>query len=80
QDDIETYHLFFADVAGSPGTDMTFFVFPGLPKGTKETNTISRTSFRVKDDDALNYWVSRFNVYAIAHGEIQERFGKKYLE
>ena len=29
---------------------MTFFDFPGLPKGTKGTNTISRTSFRVKDD------------------------------
>ena len=61
QDDIETYHLFFADDAGSPGTDMTFFDFPGLPKGTKGTNTISRTSFRVKDDAALDYWVSRFN-------------------
>ena len=59
QDDIETYHLFFADDAGSPGTDMTFFDFPGLPKGTKGTNTISRTSFRVKDDAALDYWVSR---------------------
>ena len=65
QDDIETYHLFFADDAGSPGTDMTFFDFPGLPKGTKGTNTISRTSFRVKDDAALDYWVSRFNEYAI---------------
>ncbi len=80
QDDIETYHLFFADDAGSPGTDMTFFDFPGLPKGTKGTNTISRTSFRVKDDAALDYWVSRFNEYAIDHGEIQERFGKKYLD
>lgn len=80
QDDIETYHLFFADDAGSPGTDMTFFDFPGLPKGTKGTNTISRTSFRVKDDATLDYWVSRFNEYAIDHGEIQERFGKKYLE
>ena len=29
---------------------MTFFDFSGLPKGTKGTNTISRTSFRVKDD------------------------------
>ena len=34
----------------------------------------------VKDDAALDYWVSRFNEYAIDHGEIQERFGKKYLE
>ena len=29
QDDIKTYHLFFADDVGGPGTDMTFFDFPG---------------------------------------------------
>ena len=33
QDDIQTYHLFFADDTGSAGTDMTFFDFPGIPKG-----------------------------------------------
>lgn len=32
QDDIQTYHLFFADDKGSAGTDMTFFDFPGIPK------------------------------------------------
>ena len=80
QDDIETYHLFFADDLGSAGTDMTFFDFPGIPKGTKGTNTISRTSFRVKSDASLAYWIERFNENNIDHGEIQERFGKKYLE
>lgn len=80
QDDIETYHLYFTDDLGSAGTDMTFFDFPGIPKGTKGTNTISRTSFRVKDDAALTYWVSRFDDNKIEHGEIKERFGKKYLE
>ncbi|MBO0471124.1 ring-cleaving dioxygenase [Enterococcus sp. DIV0242_7C1] len=80
QDDIQTYHLFFADDLGSAGTDMTFFDFPGLPKGTKGTNTISRTSFRVKNDASLDYWIDRFNEHDIDHGPIQERFGKKYLE
>lgn len=59
---------------------MTFFDFPGLPKGTKGTNTISRTSFRVKNDASLDYWIDRFNEHDIDHGPIQERFGKKYLE
>ncbi|EOL48734.1 glyoxalase [Enterococcus phoeniculicola] len=80
QDDIETYHLYFTDDLGSAGTDMTFFDFPGIPKGVKGTNTISRTSFRVKDDAALAYWISRFDDNQIEHGEISERFGKKYLE
>lgn len=80
QDDIETYHLYFTDDKGAPGTDMTFFDFPGVPKGKKGTNTISRTSFRVPTDASLNYWLERFDQYAVSHGEIQERFGKKYLE
>lgn len=79
QDDIETYHLYFTDDLGSPGTDMTFFDFPNIPKGIKGTDTISRTSFRVKNDQALEYWLARFDEYEVAHGAIEERFGKKYL-
>ena len=36
QDDIETYHLYFTDDTGAPGTDMTFFDFPNQPKGKKD--------------------------------------------
>ena len=50
QDDIQTYHLFFADEFGSPGTDMTFFDFRGIAKATKGANEISRTGFRVTND------------------------------
>src|SRR5690625_7625317 len=53
QDDIQTYHLFFADDKGNPGTDMTFFDFPGVPKGVHGTNEISKISFRVPNDLAL---------------------------
>lgn len=79
QDDIQTYHLFFADDKGSPGTDMTFFDFPGIPKGTHGTNEISRTSFRVPADAALDYWVKRFDRLEVAHAAIAEQFGKKVL-
>ncbi|MEO1768218.1 ring-cleaving dioxygenase [Candidatus Enterococcus ferrettii] len=79
QDDIETYHLYFTDDKGTPGTDMTFFDFPGIPQGKKGTNTISRTGFRVPSDASLDYWANRFNQLNIEHGEINVRFGKKYL-
>lgn len=36
QDDIQTYHTFFADDKGSAGTDMTFFDFPNIQKESKE--------------------------------------------
>lgn len=79
QDDIQTYHLFFADDVGNAGTDMTFFDFPGIPKGTHGTNEIYKTSFRVPSDEALEYWVNRFDKYGVKHTGIKEQFGKKTL-
>ena len=79
QDDIQTYHLFFADDKGSAGTDMTFFDFPGIPKGVHGTNEISKTSFRVQSDAALEYWVKRFDRLEVKHTGIKEQFGKKTL-
>lgn len=79
QDDIQTYHLFFADDKGSAGTDMTFFDFPNIPKGVHGTNEISKTSFRVPTDAALAYWVKRFDRLNIKHTGIKEQFGKQTL-
>ncbi|MBL5768693.1 ring-cleaving dioxygenase [Heyndrickxia sporothermodurans] len=79
QDDIQTYHLFFADDIGSAGTDMTFFDFPGIPKGVHGTNEIAKTSFRVPSDAALDYWVKRFDRLEVKHTGIEEQFGKKTL-
>jgi glyoxalase family protein len=79
QDDIQTYHLFFADDNGSPGTDMTFFDFPGIHKGEHGTNEISKTSFRVPSDAAIYYWVKRFDRLDIKHSGVKVQFGKKTL-
>jgi len=79
QDDIRTYHLFFADDNGSAGTDMTFFDFPNIPKGTHGTNEISKTSFRVPSDAAIDFWVKRFDRLQVEHTGIKDQFGKKTL-
>jgi glyoxalase family protein len=79
QDDIQTYHLFFADDTGSAGTDMTFFDFPGIQKGMHGTNEISKTSFRVPNDKALDYWEKRFDRLEVRYAGIKEQFGKKTL-
>lgn len=79
QDDIQTYHLFFADDKGSAGTDMTFFDFPGIQKGSHGTNEIFKTAFRVPTDAALEYWIKRFDKYEVKHRGIKEQFGKKTL-
>lgn len=79
QDDIQTYHLFFADDKGSAGTDMTFFDFPNIRKGVHGTNEIAKTSFRVPTDAALDYWVKRFDRLNVKHNGIKEQFGKQTL-
>ncbi|HHW9517538.1 TPA: ring-cleaving dioxygenase MhqE [Staphylococcus aureus] len=79
QDDIYTYHTFFADDVGSAGTDMTFFDFPNITKGQAGTNSITRPSFRVPNDDALTYYEQRFDEFGVKHEGIQELFGKKVL-
>lgn len=79
QDDIQTYHLFFADDEGNAGTDMTFFDFPNIPKGSKGTDDIARTAFRVPSDRAVDYWKKRFEEYDVKHSDIKEQFGVKTI-
>jgi len=79
QDDIQTYHLFFADDQGSAGTDMTFFDFPGISKAIKGTDEIAKTSFRVPNDKAIEYFKKRFEKYQVKHDYIQTLFGIKTL-
>jgi glyoxalase family protein len=79
QDDIQTYHLFFADDRGNPGTDMTFFDFPGSPKAVKGTNEIAKTGFRVPNDQAIEYFQRRFDHLDVNHREPTILFGRKAM-
>lgn len=58
QDDVSAYHLFYADTAGSPGTDMTFFDWPAMGPNQPGAGTIALTSFRIANG-SLDFWESR---------------------
>lgn len=79
QDDIQTYHLFFADDRGSAGTDMTFFDFKGQSKAIRGANEISKTAFRVPNDEAIKYYERRFKHYQVNAEPIQTLFGHLIL-
>lgn len=79
QDDIQTYHTFYADDRGNPGTDLTFFDFPNTPSYVPGTNSISRTGLRVPDDAALEYYLERFEEHDVKHSGIRNLFGRKVL-
>lgn len=79
QDDLTTYHLFFADDRGNAGTDMTFFDFRGIGKHVEGTNDFSRTSFRVPSDKAIEYWIKRFAHYGVKNEGVSDLFGHKAI-
>jgi glyoxalase family protein len=59
QDDPTVYHLFYADENGSPGSDLTFFEYPGLPRGRAGAGMVHTVAFRVASEEALSFWVYR---------------------
>lgn len=59
QDEPSVYHLFYADEAGSPGADMTFFEFPRAAAGRAGAGMVHRISWRVGSGEALDFWESR---------------------
>ncbi|MDC3416845.1 ring-cleaving dioxygenase [Aquibacillus salsiterrae] len=79
QDDACMYHLFYADEIGNPGTDLTFFEIVRAGHTYEGNNSISLTSLRVSDDDALVYWKKRLEQYGVDHDEIKQQFGRSIL-
>ncbi len=59
QDDTSVYHLFYADEEGYPGSDITFFEYPGVPKGRAGAGMVHRIVWRVGGADALDFWADR---------------------
>jgi glyoxalase family protein len=59
QDDPTVYHLFYADEHGSPGSDITFFEYPGVRRGQAGPGMIHTIGWRVGSDDALDFWERR---------------------
>lgn len=79
QDDTSVYHLFYGDEKGNPGTELTFFEIPMLAANYEGTRSISATSLRVPNNQALEFWKLRFEQLNIEHEEIINRAGRATL-
>lgn len=78
QDAPETYHLFYADGAGTPGTELTFFPWRGMPRGRAGTGSTSEVSLAVPSG-SLDYWADRLAAHGVSHVERNVRFGESIL-
>jgi catechol 2,3-dioxygenase-like lactoylglutathione lyase family enzyme len=72
-DDPGTYHFYFGDANGSPGSILTFFPWAGVARGTVGIGQVSATSFAVPAG-SLDYWRERLGVQ-----DVVERFGEPVL-
>jgi glyoxalase family protein len=59
QDDPTVYHLFYADEQGTPGSDITFFEYPGVRRGRPGAGMIHTVVWRVASTAALDFWEER---------------------
>ena len=57
-DDPHTYHFYYGDDVGSPGSILTFFPWPGARRGRQGTGQVTVTSFAVLPT-ALGFWIER---------------------
>lgn len=77
-DDPTTYHLYYGDEEGSPGTALTFFPFENARKGRVGPGQVNLVSF-VIPEGTIDWWLERFETYGIDHEEPNERFGQPFI-
>jgi len=86
-DDPSTYHLYFGDYVGHPGTALTFFAWKNLPQGTPGAGQAVRVAFKVAEG-SLDRWIERLDAgkwrdrfpgWEAELSEPDERFGRRAL-
>jgi glyoxalase family protein len=79
QDDVASYHLFYGDETGAPGTDLTFFDVPHARDQRPGTGLITGTSLRVRGAEALRAWAERLDAHDVRRTPVHERGGRRAL-
>jgi glyoxalase family protein len=77
-DDPGTYHFYFGDGRGTPGTILTFFSWPGAQRGIRGTGQIEATAFAISPS-SINYWLERFKQHQVPAERTLLRFGEDVI-
>ncbi len=79
QDDTTSYHLFYGDEVGNPGTEVTFFDIPLAAQNRAGYSSISRIALRVSGAETLTWWEERFAELGVEHDAITSEAGRGVL-
>jgi glyoxalase family protein len=77
-DDPTTYHLYYGDETGSPGTILTFFPWPHTMRGRAGSGQTTVTAYEVPRN-SLEFWIERARAHGITVSGPAERFGEQYI-
>ncbi|MCG2461167.1 ring-cleaving dioxygenase [Flavobacteriaceae bacterium F89] len=77
-DDLQTYHFYFGNDVGAPGTLLTFFPWANVRQGKNGAGMATEIGYSVPRG-SLDFWKSRFEKNNTPHDIINERFGEKHL-
>jgi len=78
QDDPGTYHLFYADAEGHPGTDLTFFPWAQMAPPRLGHGLAVEVALEVPPD-SIGWWRTRLERYGVTIAPIEARFGDRVL-
>src|SRR6266508_3190136 len=77
-DDPSTWHLYYGDETGQPGTALTFFAWGKVPAGRNGNGMAVETAFIIPER-SLGYWTQRLVERGISHEAPEKRFGETVL-
>jgi catechol 2,3-dioxygenase-like lactoylglutathione lyase family enzyme len=77
-DDPGTYHLYYGNGTGTPGTIITFFPWPKAPRGRHGTGQVTATAFAIPGS-ALDFWMNRLEAHGISFVGPVERMGESAI-
>lgn len=79
QDSPSMYHLFYGDLTGSAGTELSFFEMTNAGRTVRGTNAITKIGLLVPSSESLVYWKKRFEEFDVKHEGITTYAGREAL-
>jgi glyoxalase family protein len=77
-DDPGTYHFYFADETGTPGTVLTFFPWPSAKRGERGNGEASAVAYTIRPG-SVAYWRERLSAHGVTVTDEAPRFGQPVL-
>lgn len=77
-DDPHTYHFYYGDEQGTPGSILTFFPWEGIQAGRRGTKQVTEIGYSVPEG-SLEFWQNRFEQHNVIYNKPAVKFGERYL-